>query len=97
MLAPIVNITDINKFCEILSTIEIHNYTQGGKPIAEELTLMPLFQSLLCCDKPVEIAYRLYDIGTFTEKAKANYFSVMERVFDRGERQKNLGPLIRAI
>lgn len=84
MPAPIVKITDINKFCEILSTIEIHNYTQGGKPIAEELTLMPLFQSLLCCDKPVEIAYRLYDIGTFTEKAKANYFSVMERVFDEG-------------
>ena len=43
MLAPILKISDIDKFCDILSNITIHNFTVKGVPMGEELTLMPLF------------------------------------------------------
>ena len=40
---------------------------------------------------------RLYEVGTFTDKAKDNYFNVFGYVMDEGVRHKNLGPLINAI
>lgn len=41
-------IPNIDKFCNILSKITIHNYT-GDTKLADEITLWPLFQALRCC------------------------------------------------
>ena len=42
-ITPDIRINDVDRFCEILGGITIHNYTVGGRPMNEELTLMPFF------------------------------------------------------
>lgn len=68
-------IPNIDKFCSILSKVTIHNFT-GDTKMADEITLWPLFQALRCCEDCEKIVDTLYNVGTFTENARDNYYKI---------------------